>query len=96
MINRIYTWKAILLFTIVFLVSCEEQKKVIEPFVPSGNRVVLIEEFTGKGCTQCPKGSRELENLLTLFPDNLVAVSIHAGPFANPAYERAHEKSDKG
>jgi hypothetical protein len=66
------------------LLSCEEQKRVIEPFVPTGDRVVLLEEFTGKGCTNCPKGSREIENLLTLFPDNLVAVSIHAGFFANP------------
>src|SRR5687768_3900703 len=68
----------------IFILSCEEQKRVIEPFVPTGNRVVLLEEFTGKGCTNCPKGSREIENLLTLFPDNLVAVSIHAGFFANP------------
>lgn len=67
------------------MTSCEENRRVIEPFVPSGNRVVLLEEFTGKGCTQCPKGSREIENLLKIFPDNLVAVSIHAGPFANPA-----------
>jgi len=70
---------------VIFMTSCEENRRVIEPFVPAGNRVVLIEEFTGKGCTQCPKGSRELANLLTLFPNNLVAVSIHAGPFANPA-----------
>ena len=70
---------------VFFMTSCEENRRMIQPFVPSGNRVVLLEEFTGKGCTQCPKGSREIENLLTLFPDNLVVVSIHAGPFANPA-----------
>ncbi|MEO6132215.1 MAG: Omp28-related outer membrane protein, partial [Saprospiraceae bacterium] len=67
------------------LLSCDEQKRVIVPFVPAGNRVVLLEEFTGKGCTNCPKGSREIENLLTLFPNNLVAVSLHAGFFADPA-----------
>lgn len=77
--------RIIAISSVILITSCEENRKVIEPFVPSGNRIVLIEEFTGKGCTQCPKGSRELENLLTLFPDNLVAVSIHAGPFANPA-----------
>lgn len=75
------------LFAICILLSgCFENQKVIEPFVPSGSRVVLIEEFTGKGCTNCPKGSRELENLLTQFPDNLVAVSLHAGFFANPQF----------
>jgi hypothetical protein len=78
----------LLLMALAFMVfaSCEENKKVIVPFVPSGDRVILLEEFTGKGCTNCPKGSREIENLLTLFPDNLVAVSIHAGFFANPAF----------
>jgi hypothetical protein len=70
---------------VLFIAGCSEQQRVIEPFVPSGSRVVLLEEFTGKGCTNCPKGSRELENLLIQFPDNLVAVSIHAGFFANPA-----------
>ncbi len=68
------------------LTGCFEQQKVIEPLVPSGNRVVLLEEFTGKGCTNCPKGSRELENLLIQFPNNLVAVSLHAGFFANPQF----------
>lgn len=85
--NRIY--KSIscicLLSLVIGLSSCDEQKRIIVPFVPAGNRVVLLEEFTGKGCTNCPKGSREIENLLTIFPNNLVPVSLHAGFFANPA-----------
>jgi hypothetical protein len=68
------------------LLSCDEKERVIVPFVPSGNRVVLLEEFTGKGCTNCPKGSREIENLLNQFPNNLVPVSIHAGFFADPEF----------
>lgn len=68
---------------LLVLSACDEQRRVIEPFVPAGNRVVLLEEFTGVGCTNCPKGSREIENLLTQFPDNLIAVSIHAGFFAD-------------
>ena len=77
-------WKLFCLLLILFSGSCEEQRRIIEPFVPSGNRVVLLEEFTGKGCTNCPKGSREIENLLVTYPDNLIAVSIHAGFFADP------------
>ena len=87
-------WKACLFSGLLFLFACEEQKRVIEPFVPSGNRVVLLEEFTGKACTHCPKGSREIENLLTLFPNNLVAVSIHAGPFADPASNPTYGPND--
>ncbi len=77
-------WKSSLLLFILVLVSCDEQRRIIEPFIPSGDRVVLLEEFTGKGCTNCPKGSREIENLLVTNPNNLIAVSIHAGFFANP------------
>lgn len=71
---------------LLVMMSCSEQQRIIEPFVPEGNRVVLLEEFTGKGCTNCPKGSREIDNLLKQFPDNLVAISIHAGFFANPQF----------
>jgi len=75
------------LFTLMIIsAGCFENQKDVVPFVPSGNHVVLLEEFTGKGCTNCPKGSRELENLLTQFPNNLVAVSLHAGFFANPNF----------
>jgi len=74
------------LLSCLTIISCTEKERVIIPFVPSGNRVILLEEITGKGCTNCPNGSREIENLLTQFPDNLIPVSIHAGFFANPTF----------
>lgn len=77
-------WKFIFLALVFSFSSCDEQRRIIEPFIPAGDRVVLLEEFTGKGCTNCPKGSREIDNLLSLFPDNMVVVSIHAGFFADP------------
>ena len=58
---------------------------MINPIIPAGERVVLLEEFTGKGCTNCPKGSREIDNLLSIYGDQLVVVSIHANFFADPA-----------
>ena len=79
----IQLYKICLFGLLLILGGCDEQRRVIEPFVPAGNRVVLLEEFTGVGCTNCPRGSVEIENLLTQFPDNLIAVSIHAGFFAD-------------
>jgi hypothetical protein len=72
------------LLGIVLCVCLSCKYRTIEPSIPAGERVVLIEEFTGKGCTNCPKGSRELENLLSLYQDQLVVVSIHANFFADP------------
>src|SRR5690606_15566547 len=67
---------------------------VIPPLGPQtiGDRKVVIEEFTGVRCVQCPAGSAEIENLLVRFPNNLIAVSLHASsdfsePYSNNKYD---------
>lgn len=57
----------------------------ISPVVPSlGDKKVLVEEFTGVRCVNCPAGAAELENLKSIYGDRLVIVSIHTGDFAPP------------
>jgi hypothetical protein len=80
------SFSAVILLIALFASGCNGYQVIEPPPPPKGNRVVVIEEFTGKGCTNCPKGSRELENLLSQFPNNLTVVSIHAGFFANPQF----------
>lgn len=62
------------------------------------NRKVLIEEFTGVGCVNCPAGSKEIENLLARYPNNLIAISIHAGffskPYTNSVYDFRTDDAD--
>lgn len=74
----------VLAFAILFFSACEENMPVIPEFVASGNRKVLIEEVTGVGCVNCPQGSATIEGFLGLYPNNLIAVSIHTGEFARP------------
>ena len=52
--------------------------------VSSVYRKVLIEEFTGHRCQNCPTGHQKLEELHERFGDTLVAVGIHAGALAAP------------
>ena len=40
--------QSVLIGLSLIFISCEEQKRVIEPFIPTGERIVLLEEFTGK------------------------------------------------
>ena len=47
-------------------------------------RKVLIEEYTGHRCSNCPRGHRELERLHGIFGDTLVAVGVHYTSLANP------------
>ncbi len=48
----------------------------------SSDRTVLIEEFSGARCPNCPQGTQELENLKALYGGQLVIVTVHAGDFA--------------
>ncbi|MFK7934168.1 MAG: Omp28 family outer membrane lipoprotein [Saprospiraceae bacterium] len=85
----------IFLFSLLFLTACEENKPVIPPLLDVEMEIeeeesedlvrkVLIEEFTGVRCVNCPQGSEEVENLRAIHGDNLIAVGIHAGSFSQP------------
>lgn len=45
-------------------------------------RKILIEEFTGHLCTVCPLGAKEIERLDSIYGEQLIPMSIHAGSFA--------------
>lgn len=47
------------------------------------NRSVLIEDFTGQRCTNCPKATEEIEKLKAEYGDAIIAVGIHSGPFGH-------------
>ena len=44
--------------------------------IPAQNKRVLLEEFTGAHCGQCPMGSYTLDSLLGVYPE-LIGVSLH-------------------
>lgn len=45
-------------------------------------RKILIEEFTGHRCQNCPAGHRTLEELHSIYGDTMVVVGIHFGSLA--------------
>ena len=47
-------------------------------------RAVLIEDFTGQACVNCPAASDVIHELQrTLGEENIIPVAIHSGPFAH-------------
>ena len=44
-------------------------------------RTVLLEEFTGQTCTNCPTAHRIVNGLKQQYGDGFISVSIHAGMF---------------
>lgn len=74
----------------------EDERLIYDPIVLEDNqndipeegkpeqtkRVVLLEDFTGQRCVNCPKATDIIEQLQELCGDALVAVGIHGGPLA--------------
>ena len=48
-------------------------------------RKVLIEEFTGHTCSNCPQGAAQLQNLITTYGNQIVPMGIHSdATFCDP------------
>lgn len=97
--NLIYT-----LLIAVLAFGCEEIPPVINPITNQGDcpvvdesevanqqRQVLIEEFTGVRCVNCPAGSEAIENLIDIHGEQVIAISIHSGFFSPPYNESLYD-----
>ncbi|MBI1183922.1 Omp28-related outer membrane protein [bacterium] len=53
---------------------------------------VLITEFTGSSCTNCPSAAAIVKDLKTQYPTQVVGIGVHAGAatFVNPNKEHSH------
>jgi hypothetical protein len=87
------TFNKIIIFLgiiISIFLACDE---IEEPFIeyngqcgdaglPIPIKQILIEEFTGHQCGNCPEGAKTIETLKELYCDHVIPVAIHAGYFA--------------
>lgn len=74
--------KYILLGLLPFFFSCDhidEADRLIKVEV-TVNSNVLLEDFTGQRCVNCPKGTEVIEQLHKTYGDRIIAVGIHGGP----------------
>jgi len=73
----------------IILISCD---KVEPPYTKQSSSTkadsttykthVLLEEFTGCACGNCPAGQAIVDSLENLYPTTLISYEIHAGYFA--------------
>lgn len=67
----------------ITLGSCsniDEDERLIEVYTPQAKRAVLIEDFTGQFCSNCPNAAEEIEALTATYgEDKIIAVAIHCG-----------------
>lgn len=83
------------LLTLTLIVLCIASCDKIEPPYFSGNtnpidttsvkRNILIEDFTGHTCPNCPAAAAELETIHSIYGNQIIGMAIHVGnSFARP------------
>lgn len=75
------------------MVSCDYVSTVVEPKNTGGGasndstkvyRKVLIEDYTGHRCGNCPRAAEVLKNLEIANPGKIIPLAVHCTNFANP------------
>jgi len=89
-LNNIFKFIAVV--AILFIAGCDT---VEEPYI-EGNpftgeyesdlpiRKILVEDFTGWACVNCPRASEEIHKLKESYGGHIVAIGVHSGFFADP------------
>lgn len=95
-----YKWILFFLASLfLFLHACDEIEK---PYTrengggdDNGNgddngkivRKILLEDFTGHKCVNCPKAHKIVDELKADYGDSIITIAIHAGTYATPESE---------
>ena len=80
--------------TSLAITSCDFVNKPLDVSVSSGGntgdssvvRKVLVEDYTGHECGNCPHAADEINNtLIPTYGNKVIPIAVHAGSFAEPA-----------
>lgn len=83
---------SIVVLVVLVATSCDYVSNVIEPSANNGGgntdttkiyRKVLVEDYTGHKCGNCPAAANELKKIDSIYHGKIVPLAVHAGFFAN-------------
>ena len=60
------------------------------------NKKILLEEFTGIHCGNCPDGHAMAKKLHTAKPEDVFIIAVHAGHYAEPGPDQADLRTEDG
>ncbi len=87
---------SILLLSVFILYSCDNveepyAKKTNAPVDSGGVQRVLLEDYTGFTCGNCPKAHDEIKRLKEKYGDKIVVMAVHAGRYAKPSSKHPYD-----
>lgn len=80
--SRIFAGFSLVATAAMALSSCDdvkEEDRLIKVERPVIARKVLVQEFTGINCVNCPTGAATIHDLQALYPESIIAVGLHPG-----------------
>ena len=90
---RKYFNVSLIVLVLATIFSCDYVSTTIEPKLTGGGstadstkvyRKVLVEDYTGHRCGNCPRAAEVLKNLEGLHPGKIIPLAVHCTNFANP------------
>ena len=81
--TRFSTLKVGLIFLLFVMTACshiDEGDRLIYVKPEPARRTVLLEDFTGQRCVNCPTATAVAEQLVKMYGDTVIVVAIHGGP----------------
>lgn len=84
---------------LLLLASCSdiaEDERLIYVEPAKASRNVLIEDFTGQRCVNCPKAADAIHEIQEVYGENVIAVAIHCGPFGGLSAKNKGLMTDTG
>lgn len=80
------------IFISITFFSCDEIKNPLkektgtcgDETLPTPLKKILVEDYTGHTCGNCPRAAEQMHNLIETYCDYIVPISIHVGYFAVP------------
>lgn len=59
--------------------------------IPKTGKVILLEDVTGVGCSNCPRAAKRLEEIKALYPEQVIILGIHGTQQTEPYTESAYD-----
>lgn len=78
--------------------SCDKIEDPLKPVtITGGGKTVLIKDFTGAMCVNCPAAAEYAHNLQhQLGEEHIIILGVHAGPLATPAGQFPNFLTEEG
>ena len=84
MMKKNIFYSVVALATVALTTACSDidpDKRTTYVKPAEVGRAVLVEDFTGQRCINCPNGTEEINKIVETYgEENIIAVGIHSGP----------------